>query len=619
MPLVNESGSNMNGRMPAKQRSDKARLKRRIAYVAASAIVLLFVLSGLWLAGKANTIENELEAAVMLVPELQTQVLAHDDHAGIIADRLALHTGEAHRAATDPMWMAASSLPWIGPTFQATTEISVAADDIAKLGAKPLVFAAKGFDLSEIAPRDGVVNLEYLSRVQPALASGSHAIAQSAERLNSIKSAELLPQVAASLDSVREKINTLRAELDGIADAASIVPEMLGSAEKRSYLVIMQNNSESRASGGIPGALALMHAEGGRLTLEDQISASAMGPLSPVLSVEAEQKQIYTSRMGKFIQDVNLTPDFPTAADLAKAMWEKKTGKSIDGVISIDPIALSYLLGATGPVQLEGPSLLADTGSLLPAQLSQDNVVRTLLSDVYAQIEQPELQDAYFASVAARIFTAMSTGQGDAEKLLEAFARSAQERRIQVWSNASDEQSLIAKYAISGSISGPSVEAAQFGVYFNDGTGAKMDYYVQRRVQLVKQCARDGYEQTSVRIISTNNAPADAAQSLPPYVTGAGVFGVPPGSVQTNIVAYGPVQATVETVTMDGQRTEFAPYLHAGRPVGVFTVRLAPGETKTVEFAFGKIVQHTEPNIVVTPSVQIVKDVTLDTINAPCA
>jgi len=93
---------------------------------------------------------------------------------------------------------------------------------------------------------------------------------------------------------------------------------------------------------------------------------------------------------------------------------------------------------------------------------------------------------------------------------------------------------------------------------------------------------------------------------------------VAPGSVQTNIVAYGPVQANIETAKLDGQRTDFAAHLHSNRPVGVLAVKLAPGESKTVEFTFGKIVQHTEPNLVVTPTVQDVKEVILPTEIAAC-
>jgi hypothetical protein len=145
-----------------------------------------------------------------------------------------------------------------------------------------------------------------------------------------------------------------------------------------------------------------------------------------------------------------------------------------------------------------------------------------------------------------------------------------------------------------------------------------MDYYVKRSVQLLKGCAKDGYEETTVRITSTNTAPADAATSLPDYVTGGANFGVPEGSVQTNIVAYGPAQSIIDTARLDGQKSPFAPYIHQNRPVGVVAVLLAPGESQTLEFKFGKIVQHTEPNLFVTPGVHPVKDVVLPTQVGSC-
>jgi len=74
----------------------------------------------------------------------------------------------------------------------------------------------------------------------------------------------------------------------------------------------------------------------------------------------------------------------------------------------------------------------------------------------------------------------------------------------------------------------------------------------------------------------------------------------------------------METAKLDGQRTDFAAHLHSARPVGVLAIQLAPGESKTVEFTFGKIVQQAEPNVVVTPTVQDVKDVILPTEIAAC-
>ncbi|KIC69450.1 hypothetical protein RM50_01890 [Pseudarthrobacter phenanthrenivorans] len=393
---------------------------------------------------------------------------------------------------------------------------------------------------------------------------------------------------------------------------------MLGADGVKNYLLMIQNNAESRASGGIPGALAVLTLDHGKLSLGAQSSAGDIGTMTPTLAVDRQQQQIYSTRLGKYMQDVNLTPDFPTAAATAQAMWEKTNGQRVDGVISLDPVVLSYILQATGPVEVSGPDLAAVKATGLPTELTGSNVIPTLLSDVYAKIPQPKLQDLYFAGVAKEVFSALSNGKGEAKGLITGITRGTEEGRVLVWSANPDEQSVLGKYALSGSVSGASVSPAEFGIYFNDGTGAKMDYYVKRTVQLVKECPVDGYEQTTIRVTSTNTAPADAATTLPPYVTGAGAFGVPPGTVQTNIVAYGPVQANIESATLERQKIPFAPYLHANRPVGVVSQQLAPGETKTLEFTFGKIVQHTEPNVVVTPTVQSVKDVVLPNENAAC-
>ena len=168
----------------------------------------------------------------------------------------------------------------------------------------------------------------------------------------------LLPQVSEPLVRAREQLREVTSALDAAADAAQLAPGMLGADGQRNYLLMIQNNAEVRASGGIPGALAILTLDNGKLTLGVQSSASEIGQMSPPLPVDAEQEQIYSSRLGEYMHDVNLTPDFPTAASTAQAIWEKKTGQRVDGVISLDPVALGYILKATGPVQITDPALL---------------------------------------------------------------------------------------------------------------------------------------------------------------------------------------------------------------------------------------------------------------------
>ncbi|WP_235010213.1 DUF4012 domain-containing protein [Arthrobacter sp. SLBN-112] len=553
------------------------------------------------------------------MPQLQERLIARDSLGAEEAyESLREHTSSATATVNDPMWGLASALPWIGPNFGATSEIARSANDVVELGVGPLVNVFTSLDWESVLPTRLGADLAPIQGASQKVAAASHAVKASSDRLNNIEATHLLPEIAQPLVMAQKKLTAAAETLEVASDAAQLLPQMMGSDSSRHYLLMIQNIAETRASGGIPGALAVLTFENGHMSFDQQSSAAALGIMAPVVPVDRQQQQIYSSRLGKYMQDVNLTPDFPTAAATAQAMWERKTGQRVDGVISIDPAVLSYILQSTGPVALNGPELAEIKASGLPTELTGENVVPTLLSDVYARIQQPELQDSYFAGVAKEVFTALSSGKGEPKDLIAGITRGTEERRVLVWSSDSSEQSVLAKYPVSGSISGASVSPAQFGLYFNDGTGAKMDYYVKRTVQLIKECPADGYEQTTVRVTSTNTAPADAATSLPAYVTGAGIYGVAAGSVQTNIVAYGPVQANVESATIDGVKAPFAPYLHADRPVGVVAQQLAPGESKTVEFTFGKIVQHTEPNLVVTPSVQAVKDVIRPTANASC-
>lgn len=568
---------------------------------------------------KATSIRTNLEAASGLIPQLKQEIIASDaDSADDTVAQLRGHTSRARTDVGDPIWALAAGLPWVGPNLSAISEVARSADDVATLGLTPLVRVYESLNWDALIPSGAGSNLEQLRSAAPSVSSSAYAVRASSQRLEEIDSDQLLPQVAEPLEEAAAELKLASGALSSAADAATLAPAMLGAEGTMNYLLMIQNNAEARASGGIPGALAVLTLDHGKLTLGAQASAGDMGIMSPVISVEPQQQQIYSTRLGKYMQDVNLTPDFPTAASTAQAMWEKKTGQRVDGVISIDPVVLGYILQATGPVAVTGPELTQVKAAGLPTELTGNNVVPTLLSDVYARIPQPKLQDAYFAGVAKEVFSALSSGKGEAKGLITGISRGTDEGRVLLWSADTSKQAVISKYAVSGSISGPSVSPSQFGVYFNDGTGAKMDYYVKRTVQIIKECPADGYEQTMIRITNANIAPADAATSLPAYVTGGGAFGVPAGTVQTNIVAYGPVQATVESAKVDGEKTPFAPYLHGDRPVGIVAQQLAPGESKTVEFTFGKIVQHTEPNLVVTPTVQPVKDVVLLTKNASC-
>lgn len=592
-------------------RARRKRLRVHLGFAVVGLALLLCVAAGV-LTYQASAVRNRLEGAADLVPRLSSQLSEGDQKvAQTTFETIRSHTSAARRTVDAPLWNIATVIPFAGANFSAVREVAVSADDLANLAAAPLLKVYTTLDFETLAPHDGRIDIAKLQDAAPSIIGAADAVRLSHERMASIDHSKLMPQLVEPISSATDQLKKLDATLTSASSVAQLLPAMLGANEPRSYLVLVQNSAETRATGGIPGALALLNADGGQLSLGKQSSAVELGAFIPSLEVDPEQTRLYSARLGTQMQNVNLTPDFPTAALTAKKMWEERhSSDEVDGVITLDPTMLSYLLGATGPVDLADPKALGlIKGTSLPSSLTKTNVVATVLSDVYREIAEPATQDVYFAAVASEVFTALTEGQGDSRELLRAVSAGATENRLYLWSNRENEQMILARTPLAGSVVGNQNGGAAFGVYFNDGTGAKMDFYAERTVQLLSTCESEGYRNYTVRMTVANNAPLDAATSLPAYVTGGGTYGIAPGRMRTNYVVYGPAQSFVDSATVDGKSVPVSSGKHGSRPVGSVSLELGPGDTSTIDMIFSGVVQDSEPQLRVTPSIHPTGDV----------
>src|SRR5262249_53207738 len=154
---------------------------------------------------------------------------------------------------------------------------------------------------------------------------------------------------------------------------------------------------------------------------------------------------------------------------LAREMYRRHSGRTVDGVLATDPVALSYLLAATGPVTVPGgPPLRADT------------VVRTLLSNVYAGALSRPQQDDYFRGVARATFDALTQRPMAMRPMLAQLARAAGERRLLAWSARPEEEHLLAGTVLEGVLPQDRPDTATVGVFLNDGGGGKMSYFLRQ-------------------------------------------------------------------------------------------------------------------------------------------
>jgi hypothetical protein len=559
---------------PSPEESHARRRTRRIVEVGIAVVVLAVVVATGWVGLRALMAKDALTAALPEARAVQSSLAAGDiAAASSAAAKLRDHTAAAASLSGDPIWRAAELVPWVGPNLTAVRVSASATDLIAAQVIGPLVGVAEEVDPARLKPVNGAVDLAPLARSQPVVARAQAAFRDASASVAGIDDGATIGRVRAEVERLRSLLAEAAPSVDAIANSAELLPGMLGADGPRTYLLLVQNPAELRATGGLVGVLALVTADRGKISLAAQASGTSIQPSAdPVAALPAATQGLYGPLLARFIQDVNLTPDFPLAASTASTMWKAKFGGTIDGVFTIDPVALSYLLTAIGPVNLP-------TGDTLTA----DNAVPLLLSESYSRWPDTSQQDAFFAAAAVAVFSQVAAGSADGTALIRSLVQAGEERRMLVWSAHPDEQRVLATTTLAGMLPTSTPSIAALGVYFNDATGAKMDYYLKTEVAAVTAvCRADGTPSSRIAVTLTNTAPADAGTALPAYVTGAGWSGVTPGSIRTRVAVYGAEGGLLAATTSAGADYATIAGTDAGRPVSVFTVDLAPGESRTV-------------------------------------
>jgi hypothetical protein len=558
----------------------KPQMSRRSSVVrwslVAVAALLLFIV--MWVAIRALMARDELLEAIPIARSVGSSGLSVIG--GDVSDEVAElqdHAGRAESLTSDFVWRVAELVPVAGPNLTAFREAAAMIDDVAKDALPPLAELAQTFSLDSLSPTNGSFDLQVFTDASPLLEKSSRALDAAGEMADGIETTNTVEQIGTAVDQVKALVAQARDAVGGLDTAARLLPPMLGANEPRSYLLMSLNNSELRSAGGIPGAVAVVKASQGRIELGTLSTANDLGEYaSPPLPLTAQETTLYNATMGTYLQNVTATPDFARSAELAQAMWQERTGELVDGVLTLDPVATGYLLEATGPI---------DAGAGIT--LNSDNAADFLLSSVYSTFVNPADQDLFFANVTGTVFSAVTSGQAEPAALVTALTRSAEESRVRLWSSREAEQGEIAGLSIAGELPVSTADATAFGVYLNDSTGGKMDYYLSSSVGIASAvCRNDGRPNFEVKVQLGSSAPTNAAVSLPSYVTASGNFGVTPGNIGTNVFVYAPQGSVPYSVTIDGQEYSFVASEHVGNSVAGVNVELAPGQKATISMKF---------------------------------
>ena len=540
-------------------------------------IGILVVLVGLvvWgsiLANRAFAAKDALEEAIPLASKTQDLIAAGDlEGAKAAAGELTVLTAEARTQTKGRLWKAAEWVPVVGPNMAAVRVSSTAVDDLVH-GA---VIPATDITIDALKPQGGAIDLVVLQQLADTVGTASDTIDQVASDLNGLDRSALIGPVESGVKQLDEAVTKLKPTLDTADTTLKVLPAALGADGPRNYLMLFQNNAESRGTGGNPAAVVLVNVTDGKISIAKQANSGDFNNNrpEPIIELHPETAALYGDKIGRFMPDITLTPDFTESAELMRAYWAESFGTPIDGVVSFDPVALSYLLGATGPVKLS-------TGDTLTA----DNAVSELLNRVYFRFPEGDEQDAYFAAAASSVFGALMSGSGDTSALVDSLGKAVDEGRLMYVPTAEAEAEFIAGSRIDGKLPVDNSEKTMVGVYVDDITEGKLDYYAKLAVAATSDhCTVEAPTFTTTATFASTLKPGDV-DDLAEYISPARFFAK--GTISTDLVLYGPVGSTFASATVDGAPAAATALPHLGRPAVKINIVNPPGASHTVVATF---------------------------------
>lgn len=260
-----------------------------------------------------------------------------------------------------------------------------------------------------------------------------------------------------------------------------LYPYVAGYKTPLRLLVLLQNNTELRPTGGFIGSLMDVTIEDGTITtmnVEDvyEVDGQLKGHVDPPQPI----RDILTQEHW-YLRDSNWDPDFSQTAKKALWFYEKETGKAMKGVLAVNSSFIVRMLTLLGSIQLP------DTKDTITA----DNFYAKSLA--YTQTDffpgSTQKRDFLGSLMNAITTTVLGNKTHSGMQLFELINQSLRERDIQMYFADPEAQQLAEQFAWAGllpakkecSLNGQIPCLFQYGAIIEANLGVnKANYFIQR-------------------------------------------------------------------------------------------------------------------------------------------
>lgn len=310
------------------------------------------------------------------------------------------------------------------------------------------------------------------------------------------------------LNFSKREISEIRDLIQKTKKGLEVLPWAIGLGEKRTYLILFQNNSELRPTGGFIGSFALLSFENGKFVdLEVQDVYWADGQLKGHVEPPPELKR-YLGEANWYFRDANWDPDFPTTAKRAQWFLEKETGRRVEGVIGINLLVAQQILQAIGEVSIPDYQEKINAANLFERAEYH--------SEIGTFPGSTQKQD-FLGSLSRILWEEFRNAPKDKKiKVIQAFYRSLENKDVLVFLENSQSMEVISQIGWDGRIREIRCISEDQGclndylfiVEANVGVN-KANYFVKREINHRLTISSDGEIKEALQIVYKNDSPSE--------------------------------------------------------------------------------------------------------------
>jgi hypothetical protein len=338
------------------------------------------------------------------------------------------------------------------------------------------------------------VDLSVLERVQPSLATFSSALSRASASVDAIQTSGLLGPVRDAVISARSSMGSKAEEVGRLATLTGLLPDLLGGNGTQTYLLLAQNLSDPRGSGGYPGEFGLLTASDGHLSLGPLVGSDLLQQPVPPVSAPQDVKQRYGPFGGlTHLVASTYSPDFPTTARIILEMWSALGRPHADGVIAVDSVWMSYMLRGMSSVQVPG----------LATPITAQNANAMIGERPFLLPNGPS--NRLETLIGATLFRAILSGSPSATTVASGMAQAARERHFQLFVTDPTQEAALSRLGVSGAMNMPRNPLA---VFWDGASAGRTGYFATKHIDYSATLQTDGSAKIQENVSLHNGAPS---------------------------------------------------------------------------------------------------------------